>query len=107
MPIFRVFVRGRFADLADDVRARLLAEVEQHHAIDAARFTPEGTMTYERNLAAFTFRYELRSNDDDAEGDVLARATADATARLDAAGITYKGLRASATDMASVWQRGA
>jgi hypothetical protein len=105
MAIFRVFVRGQFADLAPDVRARLLAEVEQHHAIDNARFTAEGTMTYERNLAAFTFRYEMRSNADDAEADVLARATADATVRLDAAGITYRRLRASANDMAEVWKR--
>jgi hypothetical protein len=107
MPIFRVFVRGAFADLEPDVRTRLLAEVEQHHAIDHARFTPEGSMTYEKNLAGFTFRYELRSSGDDPEGDVLARAIADAEARLAADGITYRRLRASASDMADVWTRGA
>jgi hypothetical protein len=110
--IYRVTVRGSFADLTDEARARIEAEYEQHDYLHA-RFTPEGTFVYDVGMGAFSFRYELREYDahDDAPGGgsdnpkeaVMARALAMATAFLDDAGFGFRRLRASATDMADMW----
>jgi hypothetical protein len=99
MAIWRVFVRGRFGDLDEPTRDRLLAELDQHDVL-AARFTPEGSMTYERMLHNFTIRVEVREPEED---DALARAEALAVAQLERAGIPHRDLRTSATDMATVW----
>ncbi|MCU1374848.1 MAG: hypothetical protein JWO68_2134 [Actinomycetia bacterium] len=99
MAIYRVFVRGRFGPLDDETRDRLLAELDRHDVL-AARFTPEGSMTYERMLFNFTFRVEVRDPDEDA---AAARAEQLAMAHLEREGIPYRDLRVSATDMASVW----
>ena len=107
--IYRVTVRGFFTDLDPDVRARLLAEVDDHEALHAA-FTEAGTFTYDRTLAAFSFRYQLRVQlDDEPDERVLADAAAERAgldrthATLDAAGITSKRIRVSAANMADVW----
>ncbi|MET0420148.1 MAG: DUF6204 family protein, partial [Acidimicrobiia bacterium] len=57
--IFRVTVRGRFGALAEPVRARLLTDAAAHDVVKAA-FTETGTLTYERTLHSFTFRFRLR-----------------------------------------------
>jgi len=107
--IYRVTVRGFFTDLEPDVRDRLLAEVDEHDALQAA-FTEAGTFTYGRALDAFSFRYELRIRLDDEDDDrPLADATAEqagldrASATLAAGGIGSKRLRVSAANMADVW----
>jgi hypothetical protein len=99
MAIFRVHVRGRFGELDDKIRARLLAELEEH-GVQAARFTKEGSLTYERMLFNFTFRFEVREADEDA---ATAKAEALAVAELHRSGIPYRDLRVAAMDMASVW----
>jgi hypothetical protein len=107
--IFRAHAAGFFEGLDGDTRARLLADVDAHDAMRAA-FTREGTLTYDRTLKAFRFRYEVRvqaesleeARDEMAE-TVRARAIAD-LARL---GVRHDpaSLRVGGTDMASVWRR--
>lgn len=92
-------MRGRFGDLDEATRARLLAELDDHDVL-AARFTREGSLTYERPLHNFTFRVEVREDDEDA---ALARAEAVAVEALTRAAIPCGRLRVVASDMARVW----
>ena len=105
--IFRVVVRGHFADLDEEQRADLLAHVDEHSPFKSA-FTTDGTFTYEPNLVAFNFRYEIRQSDED--GDPTAAAEelgmAKALATLQATGFGHKHLRVTAADMADIWQEG-
>ena len=83
----------------------LLAEAGEHEIFRSA-YTRDGTLTYQPDLVAFSFRYEVRDSGDDpaeAEHRVVAIAMDRARAALDARGIGFKHLRATATDMASVW----
>ena len=57
--VFRVTVRGRFADLTDRARA-LLVRSQADHDIFLSAYTPEGTFTYDAAIAFFNLRYELR-----------------------------------------------
>lgn len=108
LQIYRVTVRGFFADLDDDARERLLAEADEHDALQAA-FTESGTFTYGRALDAFSFRYQLRIDLDDGDDRVVADVAAEqaglarATATLAGAGLTAKRLRSTASNMADVW----
>ena len=104
--IHRVLVRGRFADLDDAARDRLLAEADDH-TVAASGFTESGVLTYDRTLGAFGFRIQVRTRGDDAEAEAEASATAERAARaaLDRFGAGCGELRTSAGDMAAVWQR--
>ena len=109
--IYRVTVRGFFTDLSPDTRARLLADVEDHDALHAA-FTEAGTLTYDRTLAAFSFRVQLRVQTDGGGDDRdLADARAEelglelAAARLAELGAPAKRLRVTTSNMADVWRR--
>jgi hypothetical protein len=107
--IYRTHVAGFFRDLDDDTRARLLAEVDEHDALHAA-FRPEGTLTYDRTLKAFRFRYEIRVHAEtpgEAEETMVATAVANATRDLAAIGIRDidpTTLRVEGTDMATTWR---
>lgn len=126
--IFRVVVRGMFADLSDEARQRLSAEADQHD-IFLSSYTADGTFTYEPRLDAFSFRYEVREVSEssasdssasesgasdssasngsapaDVEARVLARAEAAAVQYLASNGIGFKRLRSTATNMADMWR---
>jgi hypothetical protein len=106
--IFRVAVRGHFHDLDAEQRAVLVAEADNYEIFKSA-YTAHGTLTYESNLVAFSFRYEIRSSDEsavDAEDRVIEAGLAKARASLDLMGVGYRHLRGTATDMASVWSDG-
>jgi hypothetical protein len=103
MHIYRVLVRGRFADLDETTRARLRAEADDHDVLGAA-FTESGTLTYDRSLVAFTCRYQLRLDDDAGAEAAAAEAVERATGDLAAVGIAHRGLDARAIDMASAWR---
>ena len=100
--MYRVLVRGRFGDLDPATRDRLIAEADSHSVFDA-EFTRAGTLTYDRMLVGFTFRYEMRESGDDPLGAVTARAIEQANSDLDSAGIAHGELSVAASDMADVW----
>ncbi len=106
--IFRVVVRGQFAGLDGETRTRLLAEAEKHDFLQSS-FTTTGTFTYDRRLVAFNLRYEIRFGDADLPADPEEAARTEGIDRaqvwLDGAGLGAKHLRATATDMASMWER--
>ncbi len=106
--IYRVVVRGQFADLDDHTRARLLEEAPDHDVFRSS-FTADGTFTYDTRLVSWNLRYELRVADDpdgspvDAE-EAAARCLTRAEAWLDSVELGHKHVRATATDMASMWR---
>ncbi|TRV78801.1 hypothetical protein FKN01_11450 [Streptomyces sp. 130] len=95
---YRVIVRGTFQDLTDAARERLLAEVEEH-GLAAMQFTEEGSLTYDRVLKHFSFRYVVVSDAED--GEEMAGVIAEDRARtaLSEAGYGHGELRSTATDM--------
>lgn len=107
--VHRVVVRGHFHDLDDDTRSRLLADADDHDFLRSA-FTADGSFTYDRRLVAFNLRYEVRLREadlvdsDDANQVAIDDGLTRATAWLDGAGLGHQHLRATATDMASLWQ---
>ncbi len=107
--IFRVTVRGRFADLDEAARARLVAGLAEHDVIRGG-FSEAGPLSYDRSLDFFAFRYQVRERADDAEpaAEVLARALerteALAIARLDADGLGHRDLKVHGTDLADIWR---
>ena len=103
MKVHRVVVRGQFADLDDDQRVALLAELDDHDIFKAA-YTEWGSFTYERNLVSFSFRYEVRTADDADPADApVELGLARTRAHLDGWGLGHKHLRGTATDMSTVW----
>ena len=105
--IFRVTVRGRFAGLTDAQRADLLARAGEHEALVAARFTPDGSLVYDRSLDFFSFRIEIREQSEDGAdrtAEAFARAQALLVARLDGWGLGHRDLRVTGTDMATMWR---
>ncbi len=105
--IYRVVVRGQFADLDAHVRATLADEAPEHDIFRSA-FTADGTFTYDERLVAFNLRYEVRESDDTPPGDtdrVAAETMERGSAWLTSVGIAHKHLRATATDQSAMWQQ--
>jgi hypothetical protein len=100
MGIYRVIVRGRFGELDDGTRERLRSELDEHDVLNTARFTKEGTLTYERPLRNFTMRFEVREPDQDAAFAEAERRTVE---HLDRAALPHTIDRVVGSDMASVW----
>lgn len=103
MRILRVVVRGEFDQLTDNARAQLLADQAQHD-IFVSSFTGEGTFTYDERIVAFNFRYEVRDTDDLDETEIIEAALERSAAALAQKGLAHKRLRATVTDMASMWE---
>ena len=106
--IYRVTVRGFFKELTPEVRAALLDAADDHDHLRAA-FTEVGTFTYDPRVTAFSFRFQLREQDDDdapveAAHRAEARALDLATSYLDESGIGHGDLRVQLTDMADMWR---
>jgi hypothetical protein len=94
---YRVTVRGRFQGLDDDTRARLQARAAEHDVL-VARFTDEGTLTYDSRIDAFQHRAVVRVDEGPGEEDVaLTAGELAAVEYLEAAGLGYGRLRATAT----------
>lgn len=102
--IYRVTVRGHFADLDEDRRRALLDEVEDHTVFRSA-YTAAGTFTYQPDLAAFSLRYEVRARGEDPASTAEGSARAVAEGFLADAGLGFKHLRVTVVDMADVWDR--
>ncbi len=107
--IFRITVRGRFADLDDAARARLRDALADHDVIRGG-FSEAGPLSYDRSLDFFTFRYQVRERGEDGEtaAEVVdraqARTEADARARLAALGVGARDVKLHATDLADIWR---
>ncbi|MFB7991718.1 DUF6204 family protein [Streptomyces sp. NPDC056002] len=97
---YRVIVRGTWDGLADGARERLLAEVDEH-GLASMRFTPEGSLTYDRVLKHFSYRFVVESDAEDGEemAQALAEERAESSLRALGEGYGFGPLKSSATDM--------
>src|SRR3954452_20410897 len=94
---YRVTVRGRFQGLDDDTPTRLQARAAEHDVL-VARFTDEGTLTYDSRIDAFQHRAGVRVDEGPGEEDVaLTAGELAAVEYLEAAGLGYGRLRSTAT----------
>ncbi|MCQ9177830.1 hypothetical protein KMT30_01980 [Streptomyces sp. IBSBF 2953] len=96
---YRVIVRGTWDGLAEEDRARLLAEAADH-GLTSMRFTEEGTLSYEPSpLKHFSMRFVVVS--DAADGEEMAGALAEERAEttLRASGYGFTGLKSTVTDL--------
>ncbi|MFE0589846.1 DUF6204 family protein [Micromonospora echinospora] len=98
---YQVIVRGKFAPLDGEQRAALLAVADQHDVF-GARFTEEGTVTYERSLLTFTFRCVVPATEEDGEAVVTGRAEALAAAAVRELGAECRDLTSVSTDLDSI-----
>jgi hypothetical protein len=101
MRVFRVTVRGRFAELTEQSRAYLL-RAQADHDIFLSAYTPEGTFTYDAAIAFFNLRYELRASGTDAAELVELEALDEAGRFLATMGFGSKKLRADVVDMSTM-----
>ncbi|MER6614079.1 DUF6204 family protein [Streptomyces xantholiticus] len=95
---YRVIVRGTWDGPTDEGRAALLADVDDH-GLTRMQFTEEGSLTYDRALKHFSYRFAVVS--DAADGEEMAAAIAEDRAEraLAALGHAHGRLRSSVTDM--------
>ncbi|MCX5121745.1 DUF6204 family protein [Micromonospora sp. NBC_00362] len=98
---YQVIVRGKFAPLGDEQQAALLAKADEHDVFQA-KFTEQGTVTYERSLLTFTFRCLVPANEEDKEAIVIGKAEALAAAAVSGLGADYRDLKSVSTDLDSI-----
>ncbi|ELS57785.1 hypothetical protein STVIR_1209 [Streptomyces viridochromogenes Tue57] len=94
-----MIVRGTWDGLAEEARARLLAEAAEH-GLTSMRFTEEGALSYEPSpLKHFSMRYVVVS--DAADGEEMAGAIAEDRAQtaLRERGYGFRDLRSTVTDL--------
>jgi hypothetical protein len=102
--IFRVIVRGRFADLTDAQRETLRHELADGGDIAAYRFTSAGSLAFDRRLDFFSVRAEVRLDDDATVADASASGEALAIAELERRRLGWRDLTTSVANMADVWR---
>jgi hypothetical protein len=100
--IFRVTVRGRFSQLSDSQRGRLVEVLDDHHITKSA-YTGEGTFTYDSNIYSFSLRYEIRTDDDHPDEAAAHRGLGQAEVFLRTLGIGYRDLKVTTSDMNLMW----
>ena len=98
---YQVIVYGKFTPLDDDQRAALLAVADEHDLF-RAKFTEEGTVTYERTLLTFTFRCVVKADEEDKTTEIVARAEELATTAVRALGADVRDLRSVSTDLETI-----
>ncbi|MFE9252657.1 DUF6204 family protein [Streptomyces sp. NPDC007088] len=96
---YRVIVRGVWDGLTEAARAELLAGAEQARDLAAMRFTPEGSLSYDRTLKPFSYRFELRSAAGDGEEMAAALAEDRVETELRRRGFGFRDLRSTVTDL--------
>jgi hypothetical protein len=89
---YRVTVRGQFDRLTDEQRRALLDEADAHDTVTAGRFTEGGTVTYQRDLVGFTFRYIVEAAGPTGEEDAATEGELRAIEWLGKAGWPYRRL---------------
>ncbi|MCQ8769829.1 DUF6204 family protein [Streptomyces telluris] len=98
---YQVLTKGKFAQLSDEQRVALQAVASQHDVF-SARFTEEGTVTYERALNGFTFRVLIPADEKDPEALVHGMAEELCTAAVRRLGADCRDLQSVSTDRASI-----
>ncbi|GAA2037861.1 DUF6204 family protein [Catenulispora yoronensis] len=101
---YQVITHGKFDVLTDEQRAALIAQADDHD-LYKARFTEEGTVTYEPALLTFTFRCLVPATEETGEADVadvLSKAEHLAAAAIAELGGTCGDLRSAATDLSGI-----
>jgi len=95
---YRVTVRGVFDGLDDDQRSALRDRLAEHDLFSSA-FTEEGTLTYDGQLSAFSYRVVVRveAGPQEEEDDAHTAGQLSAMVRLDASGLGYRRLRSAVT----------
>jgi hypothetical protein len=93
---YRVTIRGQFDRPTVEQRAKLLEQADAHDTVTAGRFTEDGTVTYQRDLVGFTFRYIVHAAGVTGEEDAATEGELRAIEWLDRAGWSYKRLTAIA-----------
>ena len=101
MRVFRVTVRGQFADLTAQSQA-FLVRSQADHEIFRSAYTPEGTFTYDAQIGFFNLRYELRACGPDALELVALEAVDEGERFLCTLGIGWKNLRTNVVDMSAM-----
>jgi hypothetical protein len=102
--IFRVTVRGRFADLDDEARSRLRERLAA--TSDLPGFSEAGQLHFDARLDFFSFRVQVRERSDDGEDRrdaAFDQATARCLGALDDLGVAHRDLKVVGSDLASVW----
>jgi hypothetical protein len=95
---YRVLVRGRFTDLDDDGRARLLAALGEHDLLTSG-FSEAGALSYDANVDFFSYRVQFRAAVAANDRAVCDRGLALAARAVDSLGVDFRDMKASATDM--------
>ncbi|MFD0782705.1 DUF6204 family protein [Micromonospora azadirachtae] len=98
---YQIIVRGKFAPLGDEQRATLLAKAGDHDVF-RAKFTEDGTVTYEPSLLAFTFRCLVPATEEEKEAAVIGRAETLAVAAVRKLGADYRDLKSVSTDLDTI-----
>lgn len=98
--VFRVTLRGQFADLSAETRAYLVKNQAEHDLFVSA-YTSEGTLSYDERVLFFNLRYEIRGKD---EGDAVNDALHEAEAFLQTMKFTHKPLKATVVDVSQTWK---
>ncbi|MFJ4699022.1 MULTISPECIES: DUF6204 family protein [unclassified Streptomyces] len=96
---YRVTLRGVWAPTDEAERETLRAGLAEADGLGAMRFTPEGSLAYDRTLKAFSFRIELRSDAEDGEEMAAALAEERLEHVLRERGLRCGELRAAVTDL--------
>jgi hypothetical protein len=96
---YRVLVRGRFTDLDEPGRARLRAAANQHDMLTAGFSEESGGLAYDQALDFFSFRVQLRAKVEATDRTVCDQGLAMAAHAVEALGVDFRDMRASATDM--------
>ncbi|MFN8024052.1 MAG: DUF6204 family protein [Acidimicrobiales bacterium] len=98
--VFRVTIRGRFRDLSPEARARLVA-AQPDHDVFLARYTHEGSFTYDERIQFFNLRYEVRADDAELAG-VTAQVEAETFLRV-LGYAHHPDLKVDVVDATAVW----
>jgi uncharacterized protein DUF6204 len=95
---YRVLVRGRFTDLDDAGRSRLLAVVEDHDLLTGG-FSDDGALSFDRTLDFFSYRVQFRATVEATDRAVCDRGLALAARAVEDLGVDFRDMKASATDV--------
>lgn len=98
--VYRVTLRGRFAQLEDSALAYLKREQPQHDIFVSA-YTAEGTFTYDERVQFFNLRYEVRTaKGADAAGDIALH---EGELFLRTLGYSHLPLKVNVVDTSTMW----